>query len=349
MRRTVIALRLAELVGASQPEREATYYLGLMMNAYCHADAAEQAQWFGDDISFKGDGFDTLGMNTAQMIAFMLRRVGTHGGGVARTKRLAQLSRHRPEADRQLPDHPLHPGSAVRGQDRAGPGGVHRDRSGLRTVGRQGSTAPPARRADLAARAARPVRRAGRGVRPAARARIGAGHGAQARRRRVRPVFGRSVLRAMPPRCWPVWTRLPEWEVIMAAEPRLSRRVDGPELDAVLVAMADLVDLKSPYLAGSLAGSGESGRRGRSGRGTVPGRRRDRAPGGTSPRPGAAGRVQRHLGQARPVDRRRGRARPAAPVPDGSDACPGGTAWRPAGRSLRDTTNGSTVPGTRAG
>ena len=41
---------VAELVGASQPEREATYYLGLIMNAYCHADAAEQAQWFGDDI-----------------------------------------------------------------------------------------------------------------------------------------------------------------------------------------------------------------------------------------------------------------------------------------------------------
>ena len=56
MRQTVIALRLAELVGASDREREATYYLGLMMNVYCHADAAEQAQWFGDDIGFKGDG-----------------------------------------------------------------------------------------------------------------------------------------------------------------------------------------------------------------------------------------------------------------------------------------------------
>ena len=40
----------------------------------------------------------------------------------------------------------------------------------------------------------------------------------------------------------------------MAAEPRLSRRVDGPELDAVLVAMADLVDLKSPYLSGHSRG-----------------------------------------------------------------------------------------------
>jgi hypothetical protein len=28
------------------------------MSAYCHADAAEHAQWFGDDIAFKADAFD---------------------------------------------------------------------------------------------------------------------------------------------------------------------------------------------------------------------------------------------------------------------------------------------------
>src|SRR6476646_2980706 len=53
MRQTVIALRLGDHAGASDRELEATYYLGLMMNIYCHADAAEQAQWFGDDISLK--------------------------------------------------------------------------------------------------------------------------------------------------------------------------------------------------------------------------------------------------------------------------------------------------------
>ena len=44
IRQTVIALRLAELHGASDAEREATYYLGLLANAYCHADATEQAR-----------------------------------------------------------------------------------------------------------------------------------------------------------------------------------------------------------------------------------------------------------------------------------------------------------------
>lgn len=48
-------------------------YVGLLMNSYCHADAAEQTQWFGDDIAFKRDGVEILGMGTVQAVAFLLR------------------------------------------------------------------------------------------------------------------------------------------------------------------------------------------------------------------------------------------------------------------------------------
>lgn len=84
MRQPVIALRLAGLAGASDSELEATYYPGLMMNVYCHADAAEQAKWFGDEISMKGDGFEMLDMSTARMISFILRRVRKSVPAVAR-------------------------------------------------------------------------------------------------------------------------------------------------------------------------------------------------------------------------------------------------------------------------
>jgi hypothetical protein len=88
MRQAVIASRLAELAGADEADREATYYVGLLMNVYCHADAAEQAAWFGDDITFKRDGFATYDMTTAQTIAFLLRRVASHGRGRDRARRL---------------------------------------------------------------------------------------------------------------------------------------------------------------------------------------------------------------------------------------------------------------------
>jgi DNA-binding CsgD family transcriptional regulator len=45
-----------------------------------------------------------------------------------------------------------------------------------------------------------------------------------------------------------------DWDAVLDAEPQLSRTVEGGELDGVLEAMADLVDVKSPYLAGHSRG-----------------------------------------------------------------------------------------------
>src|SRR5215470_2401532 len=91
MRQTVIASRLATLAGADAGDREATYYLGLLINVCCHADAAEQAAWFGDDLTFKRDGVSVYDMNTAQTIAFLLRRTASHGTARARAGRVARF------------------------------------------------------------------------------------------------------------------------------------------------------------------------------------------------------------------------------------------------------------------
>jgi HD-GYP domain-containing protein (c-di-GMP phosphodiesterase class II) len=45
-----------------------------------------------------------------------------------------------------------------------------------------------------------------------------------------------------------------DWDAVLGTEPQLSRRVSGIGLDEVLEAMADLVDMKSPYLAGHSRG-----------------------------------------------------------------------------------------------
>ena len=44
------------------------------------------------------------------------------------------------------------------------------------------------------------------------------------------------------------------WDLVLDAEPRLSRIVSGAELDDVLEAMADLVDVKAPHTAGHSRG-----------------------------------------------------------------------------------------------
>ncbi len=53
LRQCLIALRLADRAGLDEQDRMAVYYTALLVNVGCHADAHEQAKWFGDDIALK--------------------------------------------------------------------------------------------------------------------------------------------------------------------------------------------------------------------------------------------------------------------------------------------------------
>jgi hypothetical protein len=53
LRQCLIALRLADHAGLEGQDRAAVYYTALLVNVGCHADAHEQAKWFGDDITLK--------------------------------------------------------------------------------------------------------------------------------------------------------------------------------------------------------------------------------------------------------------------------------------------------------
>src|SRR4029077_9109897 len=53
LRECMIALRLGDRIGLDEDERSTVYYTALLVNVGCHADAHEQAKWFGDDITLK--------------------------------------------------------------------------------------------------------------------------------------------------------------------------------------------------------------------------------------------------------------------------------------------------------
>jgi HD-GYP domain-containing protein (c-di-GMP phosphodiesterase class II) len=253
MRQTVIALRLADLIGASEPDREATYYLGLMMNTYCHADAAEQARWFGDDISFKGDAFEMLDMNTPQMISFILRRVGSHGTAVERARRLAQFPLAGPkEIVAFLTTHSTLAGKFA---ERIELGEAVSDALRQAYEEWDGTGYPNHLRGEEISLAARLVQLASpievfsrrRGVEAARTI---------ARKHRGTD-FDPEVVDLFCGKAAELLADLDEassWDAILDADPRLSRRVTGADLDQVLEAMADLVDLKSPTLAGDSRG-----------------------------------------------------------------------------------------------
>ena len=89
------------------------------------------------------------------------------------------------------------------------------------------------------------------------------------------------------------------WDAVIGAEPALGVPLDGEQLDAALLGVANFVDLKSPYtlgharaVAGYAAAAG-----GRAG--LARSRRPDAAPGRPGARPGPARGVELDLGQAR--------------------------------------------------
>ena len=253
LRQTVIAGRLAELAHASDRDRATTFYLGLLINTHCHADAAEQAAWFDDDIGFKSEGVETLGWNTAQIIAFFIRRLASHGSASARARRLMTF--------------PLRGQHLVLGflTTHAAMGARFADRIGLDpavgvAIGEayeqwDGKGAPaqlsgeqiglPARLVQLAS----PVEVFSRR------------HGAEAAVAMVRRNAGTQFDPALADLfCASVDEVLDgvdeaaDWDEVLDVEPEPCRRVSDGELDGVLEAMADLADLKSPYFAGHSRG-----------------------------------------------------------------------------------------------
>jgi HD-GYP domain-containing protein (c-di-GMP phosphodiesterase class II) len=253
LRQTVIALRLADLVGADPAEREATYYLGLLMNAYCHADAAEQAEWFGDDIALKSDSYEILTMSNAQAIGFLMRRTAAHGSALARMRRVTAFPITGFKTMEGFFD--THSMLGAQFADQIGLGDAVA--IAIRQAYEQwdGKGVPTHARGDEICLPSRLVQAAGP-IEVFARR-----HGAQSARamaaRNAGSIFDPDVVAAFDQHASEILGELDTsagWRAVIDAEPGLWRRVSGDDLDTVLLGMADLVDLKSPYLAGHSRG-----------------------------------------------------------------------------------------------
>jgi HD-GYP domain-containing protein (c-di-GMP phosphodiesterase class II) len=253
MRQTAISLRLADLIGTTPEERAAIYYMGMLINAYCHADASEQAEWFGDDIALKRDGVDVLGMNTVQMLSLLIRMIGSHGPKLDRAKRLATFPAVAPKKFASF----VTTHAALGSQFAARAGFDDLVVTGLAQSYEQwdGKGEPrhlkgeqiclPARVVSFAAPVEMYARR----------------HGQPATVEMVKKQRGKAFDPAIADlfcaHVDEVLAGLDEagtWDGLLAAEPGLARRVDGSDLDGLLEAMGDLVDLKSPFLAGHSRG-----------------------------------------------------------------------------------------------
>ena len=241
LRQTYIALRLAECLGMDEQEREVVYYASMLAWLGCHIDAYEQAKWFGDDQAFKHDAAYLDIGDAAGSLAFLLRHIGDGRPLAERIKAgVGFLADGRHDLDQMYMNH-WRAASAL--SEDLGLSDAVRD-SVAQTFERWDGKGEP----DLAdvvevfhhiggARAAVDVARARSGgqLDPAL---------VELFATEAETIFGEL-------------DQVTTWDAVMGKAPTVGRELSDDDLDQVLAAIADFVDLKSPYTLGHSRGVAE--------------------------------------------------------------------------------------------
>ncbi len=248
LRQCLIGLRIAERLGLEEEERAVVYYTALLVNVGCHTDAHEQAKWFGDDIALKSGKYEHDLGSVRAMVAGM-RKLGA-GSPLLHRFRLGlefAVSGHR-DVENMIAQHAglaralaeelglssevlAAVGASYEQWDGKGwPNGLKRDQiplaariAGLAEFVEVAYRIGGVERATLVAR-----RRGGKQFDPDLSALLCAEPG---------PILGDL-------------DSIRTWDAVIAGEPALAVMLSDDRFDAALEAIANFVDLKSPYTLG---------------------------------------------------------------------------------------------------
>src|SRR6201987_1993965 len=248
LRQCLIALRLAERVALDARRRADVYYTALLVGVGCHSDAHEQAKWFGDDIALKSGKYDHEFRGLRAAVAGV-RRLGSGHAGSHRFRVALEfaLSGHREVAEMitqhaamtrmlgeqlGLPDQVLDAlGAAYETWDGRGwPGEL------------KGEDVPLASRVAQLAEFVEVAYRAG-GVEAAK----------SLARERADKQFDPELAELLCSDGEMILAGLEDvetWDAVIEAEPSLAVVLSWDRFDAALLAIANFVDLKSPYRLG---------------------------------------------------------------------------------------------------
>jgi HD-GYP domain-containing protein (c-di-GMP phosphodiesterase class II) len=248
LRQCLIALRLAEGLGLKEEPRAVVYYTALLINIGCHSDAHEQAKWFGDDIALKSIKYDHE-PRSLRMSATGMRFLGSGHPPLHRFRLGLEfaLSGHREVDDMithhaaiaqtmaeqlSLPDEVIEAIGAAyeRWDGRGWPGEL------------EGDEVPLASRVAHVAEFIEVANRMG-----------GAEAAKQLARERRGGAFDPALADLVQAEADVILSGLDTvgvWDAVIDAEPALAVVLAGERFDAALLAIANFVDLKSPYFLG---------------------------------------------------------------------------------------------------
>jgi HD-GYP domain-containing protein (c-di-GMP phosphodiesterase class II) len=248
LRQCIIALRLGELAGLSQEDRLAVYYTALLINVGCHSDAHEQAKWFGDDIALKSGKYDHE-LGSLRGALYALRLVGSGNPPLHRFRVGFEfaLSGHR-EVEGMIAHHAelartLAEQLELPDQVRAAIGAAYEqwDGRGWPGVLKADDVPLPARIAQIA-EYAEVAHRVG-----------GIDAATSLARRRAGKQFDPTLAELLCAAADDVLgdlAAMPAWQTVITSEPALAVELSPERLDSALTAIANFVDLKSPFTLG---------------------------------------------------------------------------------------------------
>jgi HD-GYP domain-containing protein (c-di-GMP phosphodiesterase class II)/DNA-binding CsgD family transcriptional regulator len=252
LRSALIATRLADQLELDERQRGTVFYANLVAWIGCHADSHELARWFGDDIAFRADSYrvDWSGLPFLRLLA---THVGQDRGPLARGARAgAFLVNARGHLSELIHSHCS---SAAALADRLGLGEDVRgalvcaferwDGSGL-PAGLRGEQIPVEMRVVHLAEVAEVHLRGG-----------GAAAAVEMARARSGSQFDPAVVEVFERTADTVLAGLLDedvWTAALRQAPDSERTLGEQELDDLLTAMGDFVDLKCPFTIGHSRG-----------------------------------------------------------------------------------------------
>ena len=263
LRQCLIALRLADHAGLSEQDRVAVYYTALLVNVGCHSDAHEQAKWFGDDIKLKSGKY-AHDVGSLRGTLAIMRLVGAGNPPLHRFRVGLEfaLSGHR-QLDGMISQHArlaraLAEQLELPGQVREAVGAAYEQWDGRGWPGDlRGEAVPAAARMAQFAEFLEVAHRVGGTQSATALARRQAG-------KQFDPALAVLVC-ARAEEIFGGLEAIPAWQTVIAAEPALAVGLSEAQLDSALAAIANFVDLKSPFTLGHSVAvadlAGEAGHR----------------------------------------------------------------------------------------
>ena len=253
LRQCLIALRIAERMGHDEEARAAVYYTALLVDVGCHTDAHEQAKWFGDDIAMKADKYSRHELRSVGATIQGLRRIGAghpvlrrFGIGfeffVSGWRDVEKMIEHHAEMARSLAENLGLPDTVL---DAVGSAYEQWDGKGWPGTLKGEDVPLPARISQIAEFTEVAHRLGGTGeVRALVMKRRG---------RQFDPELADLVARDAD-MIYADLDGAKTWDAVISIEPSLAVVLTGDRFDAALEAVADFVDLKSPYFLGHARG-----------------------------------------------------------------------------------------------